>query len=241
MKKKIIAAALIVAMLAITAVGGSLAWFTATDDVVNTFTVGGVKIVQNEKQTASDGSLEDFEQDQLLYPAVIGTATDAADYENYIEKKVTVTSTDVTSAYVRTFIAVPTALVDYLHLDIAGTGWTKDNVTYAPVTVDGVSFTVISYTYNTALTTDAKTTSVLLKGVWLDETIDLQTNSSGVKQFCIKQADGSFSFINYDVTSKVKVLVASQACQSVGFANANAAIDAAFGAGDAGVPDFSLQ
>ncbi len=240
MKKKIIAAALIVAVLAITAVGGSLAWFTATDDVVNTFTVGGVKIVQNEQQTAEDGSLEDFEQDQYLYPAVIGEATDAADYKNYIEKMVTVTSTDVTSAYVRTFIAVPTALKDYLHLDIDGTGWTEDEVTYAPVTVDGVSFTVVSYTYNTALAKDVSTTT-LLEGVWLDESVDLQVNGDGDKQFCTKNADGSWSFIDYDVTSKVKVLVASQACQSVGFDNAKAAIDASFGAGDAGVPDFTLQ
>lgn len=240
MKKKIIAAALIVAMLAITAVGGSLAWFTATDEAVNTFTVGGVEIVQNEKQTADNGSLEDFEQDQYIYPAVIGTATAAEDYENYIEKQVTVTSTDVTPAYVRTFIAVPTALADYLNLDIDGTGWTKDNVTYAPVTVSGVSFTVVSYTYGTALNKDA-TTNLLLKGVWLDEEIDLQKNAAGVKQFCTKNANGSWNFIDYDVTSKVKVLVASQACQSIGFSSASAAIDAAFGAGDAGVPDFTLQ
>ena len=44
MKKKLTAVALIVCMLAIMLVGATLAYFTDTDDAVNTFTTGNVEI-----------------------------------------------------------------------------------------------------------------------------------------------------------------------------------------------------
>ena len=43
MKKKVLSVALVVAMIAIM-VSGTLAYFTARDDVTNTFTVGSVEI-----------------------------------------------------------------------------------------------------------------------------------------------------------------------------------------------------
>ena len=43
-KKKILVLALSIAMVAILAVGGSLAYFTDKDEATNTFTVGNVKI-----------------------------------------------------------------------------------------------------------------------------------------------------------------------------------------------------
>lgn len=56
MKKKIIAVCLIVAMAAIAVVGGTLAWFTDTDDADNVFTVGNVDITLTEPNWEGSGS-----------------------------------------------------------------------------------------------------------------------------------------------------------------------------------------
>lgn len=48
MKKKITAIALVVCLVAVAIVGGSLAYFTDTDDATNTFTVGKVDITLTE-------------------------------------------------------------------------------------------------------------------------------------------------------------------------------------------------
>ena len=48
MKKKITAIALVVCLVAVAVVGGSLAYFTDTDDATNTFTVGKVDITLTE-------------------------------------------------------------------------------------------------------------------------------------------------------------------------------------------------
>ena len=49
MKKKILIASLAVCLIAILSFS-TLAWFSSTDSVKNTFTVGSVKIQQNEQQ-----------------------------------------------------------------------------------------------------------------------------------------------------------------------------------------------
>ena len=55
MKKKVLTLALVVALVAIM-VGTSLAYFTAEDEVTNTFTIGSVMIdiIENGKATDSD-------------------------------------------------------------------------------------------------------------------------------------------------------------------------------------------
>lgn len=50
MKKRVLAIALVVAMLSIAVIGGSLAYFTDTKSATNTFTVGNVKIELLESQ-----------------------------------------------------------------------------------------------------------------------------------------------------------------------------------------------
>lgn len=54
MKKKITAAALVLALLAITVIGGTMAYFTDTKDVTNTFTMGNVKITLEEDKWDAD-------------------------------------------------------------------------------------------------------------------------------------------------------------------------------------------
>ena len=57
MKKKILVACLCVALAVLTIAGTTLAYLTANDQVVNTFTVGNVQIKLDEAKANPDGSL----------------------------------------------------------------------------------------------------------------------------------------------------------------------------------------
>ena len=233
MKKKVLAICLAVALLAIISYS-TLAWFTSEDAVTNTFTVGSIKIQQNEQQHDDDtGALEDFEQDQTLLP--VADPQDPTADENYVEKIVTVSSTGENPAYVRTHIAVPTALVEILTLDISdSTNWTQAATT-ATCTVKGVEYTVFSYTYGKALN-KGESTDVLLEGVYLNANVDVKPNAQGVAQFCTwNDTTKAYDFYDFDITGKVSVLVATQGVQSQGFADAAAALDSAF----PNIPDFA--
>lgn len=128
LKKKALMAASYVAVAAL-AVGGTFAHFTDDEESkMNTFTNGeAVDIVINEYQRNDDGTaLEEFEQGKALYPIVGGAqestedgktnmdkygmpSADAA--KNYVDKIVTVENTGQADAYVRVFVAIPTALL----------------------------------------------------------------------------------------------------------------------------------
>ena len=233
MKKKILAICLVVALLAIISYG-TLAWFVSEDTVTNTFTVGSVKIQQNEQQHDDDtGALEDFEQDQTLLP-VADPGNPTAD-ENYVEKIVTVTSTGNNPAYVRTHIAVPTALVSVLTLDLSDSAnWTQDAGTNT-CTVGDVQYTVFSYTYGKELAKD-ESTDVLLEGVYMNANVDIKNNDQGVAQFCTwNDSTNRYDFYDFDITEKISVLVATQGVQSQGFADAATALDTAF----PNIPNFA--
>ena len=58
MKKKIVALCLVVGLLAVSVIGGTLAYFTDSDDVTNTFSVGKVDITMDEAKTDEYGELE---------------------------------------------------------------------------------------------------------------------------------------------------------------------------------------
>lgn len=109
-KRKILLLATALCMVAILALGGTLAFFTDTDNQVNTFTVGKVRIVQNEKDR--DGN--QF-QDQKMWP-IVDDAKDENGYhtgKNYVDKIVTVTvNGDSEPTYLRTYIAIPAQLDD---------------------------------------------------------------------------------------------------------------------------------
>ena len=235
MKKKILVICAVVLLLALVSFG-TLAYFSdSTEPVKNTFTVGSVKIQQLEQQhDAQTGELEEFEQDQTLLPVI--NVTDPQNDENYVEKLVTVKSTGKNPCYVRTHIAVPTALEQVLTLDLSASGnWQPVSYANQPTQViDGVQYTIYSFTYTQALEKD-QTTDVLLQGVYMNANVDLQDNN-GVMQFCTwNDQTGSFDFYDYAVGEKVHVLVASQAVQSQGFADAASALDSAF----PDVPDFN--
>ncbi|MGN1399075.1 MAG: SipW-dependent-type signal peptide-containing protein [Erysipelotrichaceae bacterium] len=118
MKKKIVALALVVVMLAVAITSATLAYLTDNDSAVNTFTVGNVKILLNEEQRNEDGTdLTTFKNDQKLLP-IVGSAQGEKDKwglpvaSNYVDKIVTVTNTGSEDAWVRIYFAVPSALDD---------------------------------------------------------------------------------------------------------------------------------
>jgi len=110
-KRKLMLVALSLCMVAILAMGSTLAYLTDTDNRINTFTVGKVDIEQNEK----DRNGNEF-KDQKIYPVVDdeGAGDDGYHHgKNYVDKIVTVTvDEDSEPAYVRTYIAIPADLDD---------------------------------------------------------------------------------------------------------------------------------
>lgn len=235
MKKKLLSVALVVAMLAIV-VSGTLAYFTAEDKVTNIFTIGSVMIEIYENGTATT---EDVRNLGSLTPVV--NMDDPSADESYIPKVINVKSTGLNKAYIRTFIAIPTALEGYLVLVMAGTDWTQ---VYTKTFTDetGMGYTVYAYDYAKAVKPGESTTD-LLKGVYLNSAVDLKDNPATTAEdleFCIRNADGTYSFSGYVAHSKtengyssntVNVLVASQAIQAEGFTTEDAtqALNTGFG------------
>lgn len=230
MKKKILTAAIIVSVLALM-VGTSLAYFTAEDKAENVFTIGSVKIEVYENNEPTDEDTFEF-----------GTLTPIVDVNNpagdisYIDKVVDIKNIGNNDAYIRTHIALPTALVDYLVLDISETGWTKQADSTA--TVDGVAYTVYTYDHDAAVSKD-NFTAELLQGVYLAANVDLEEDANGNLMFILRDADGEkiadSGFVahtkNADGTytsAEVNVLVASQAIQADGFGGATEALNSGF-------------
>lgn len=235
MKKKVLAISLAVALIAIVMVSGTLAWFSDTDEAINTFTIGSVEIVQHEHQHDEQGNIEAFQQNQFLLP-IVNTTTPSAD-ENYVEKLVAVENVGENEAYICVNVAVPSALVDIINLDWDAADWTELTRTNNVATVGGMDYTVYSYIYNDELAVSGKT-NYLLKGVWMDAEVDLQPNpdENDAEQFCTwNDTTDSWDFYDYDTTGTLKVLVATQGCQASGFANANAAVTTVF----PNIPDFT--
>ena len=105
-KKKILVLALTIAMVAILAVGGSLAYLTDTKTATNTFTVGNVQIdlIEQEK-LAGEETLKPYKDgDKVLKP---GKSNDG----NAVSKIVTVENTGANDAWVWVDLKIPAYLV----------------------------------------------------------------------------------------------------------------------------------
>lgn len=236
MKNKILTVALVVALIAIM-VSGTLAYFTDSDKVTNTFTVGSVyiEIFENNEETESDCI-------EFVDPLIPVAEKVPAEDDNYIQKVVKVKNTGANSAYVRTHLAVPAALAEYLVLDVDnGSGWVQTSVSEG--VKDGIAYKVYTYDYSDPVDPDTFTAE-LLKGVYLASDVDLKDNPatpSGDLEFCKPDGKGSYVFSGFVAHKKVSggytsntvnVLVASEAIQTVGFDNgATDALDSGFGQG----------
>lgn len=244
MKKKILSIALVVAMIAIIA-AGSFAYFTDTDNENNTFTVGNVKIDLIEQQRNADSTaLEDFEQNKNLMP-IVGSAQGEQEEvggvmlptaENYVDKIISIKNTGASKAYVRVFVAVPTALqngqtpnaprYDVLHWNFNGDScaadqWTDEIVVANPTVINGVEYKIYSRTYTTALDANEVTATPAYIGFYLDKTVDM--NAEG--QYTVDWGNG-LEVIDYDLSEGVEIPVFAQAIQADGFDSAEAAFAA---------------
>ena len=245
MKKKITAIALVVCLVAVAVVGGSLAYFTDNAEKTNTFTVGGVKIQLIEQQRNADSSaLVPFEQNKNLMP-IVGSAQGEQETvdgvklptaENYVDKIMTIKNTGASDAYVRIFVAVPTALqngqtpnaprYDVLHWNFNGDScaegqWTDEIVVANPTVINGVEYKIYSRTYTTALKATEVTATPAYIGFYLDKTVDM--NADG--QYTVNWGNGP-EVIDYDLSQGVEIPVFAQAIQADGFESAEAAFTA---------------
>ena len=254
-KKKILVLALSIAMVAILAVGGSLAYFTDSKNVDNTFTVGNVKIELIEQQRGENG-LEDFEQGKALNP-IVGSAQGEKDQygmpvaENYVDKMVTIKNTGKNDAYIRAYFAIPSALDDgyetfnaglnVLHFNF-GNKVVDDTITstydnewnwkhdgkwnYFETTIDGIKYNVYFADYYQAVGA-GKTTEQFVQGVYLDKSFNIKTENGVEKCYAFDKEVTLDAGWNWD---KVTCPVYAVAVQAAGFENAADAITAAFGA-----------
>ena len=255
-KKKILVLAVSVALIAILAIGGSLAYFTDTDEATNTFTAGGVAIDLIEQQVNKAGTaLEDFTQNQVLMPIVGSAQGDKDDFgqpvaENYIDKIVTIKNTSKSAAWVRAYFAIPSALDDgfdesfnasmnILHFNFGnenGVSTYNKQWLWGSVAKPGYSdwnyfeTTIDSVPYNVYFADYSKP---LPAGETTEQFISGVYLDANVDM----NADGKYTITRNGETSVIEGFDGSAKCpvyavavQADGFDNAAAAIDAAFGA-----------
>ena len=253
-KKKILVLALSLAMVAILAVGGSLAYFTDTKNADNTFTVGNVKIELIEQQRGKDG-LEAFKQGKALNP-IVGSAQGEKDQygmpvaKNYVDKMVTIANTGKNDAYIRAYFAIPSALDDGYETFNAGLNvlhfnfgnkvengvitstegvewkWTHGSKwNYFETTIDGIEYNVYFADYDQVLPA-GETTEQFVQGVYLDKSFNIKTENGVEKCYAFNEEVTLDAGWNW---SNVKCPVYAVAVQAAGFDNAAAAIEAAFG------------
>ena len=127
-KRKIVLLALAACMVAILAVGGTLAYFTAEDTAVNVFTVGNVAIDLEET----------FEQNSELAPGL------------KINKDAWVVNTGSKPAYVRVHIAIPFEMDDgdpsfnashnFLHWNFPGASMVDGKWSFLPTNTTGTGY-----------------------------------------------------------------------------------------------------
>lgn len=186
-------------LVATIAIGGTVAYLQDDDSDVNVMTVGNVTIEQIEQQLDENGNLVPFVQAKELYP---GTG---------VSKIVTVKNTGASDAYFRTLIAfedVPgseTFGVDFPINEAYRWSWGAPEAT---IVVNGVTYQVYEAVYNQALKA-GETSPASLTKVEFAKTC---TNED------MEKLGGTYD-----------ILVVSQAVQTASFANAQSALDEAFG------------
>jgi len=234
MKKKILSLC-VVGALALTAVGGTLAYFTDTDSQVNVMTTGKVDISQDEQQRGADDKLVDFVQgkalmpmvdtreDKTVNPVVNGYFDEAMN--NVVDKIVTVKNEATAGAinqdaYVRTILAFETNTeyaegTDTVLRDgktifdtYIGTLGDFELLDRDTIEVNGVEY-------------------VLAVKVYEDALAPQDVSDPSLKQiFLSPNANNEVATLFGD---DYTILALSQGAQTAGFDTAKAALDAAFG------------
>lgn len=229
MKKKFLSLTLALGLVATAAIGGTLAYFTDTDQAENVFTTGDVAI----------NLIETFDPDNAkLMPGID------------IEKKVNVQNVGSEDAYVRVHIAIPSMLDsgsedepqyaaynntlhwNFTNASLADGQWNwnsdKEGANYPgnggtwnmyQQEVEGILYNVYVATYETALTgkndevdTDETATDAIYK-VYLDKKVTNEQMAEIVEV----------------LGSTPKILVVAEGGQTAGFDSAYDALDTQFG------------
>ena len=202
MKKKILTVSLVVVLIAIM-VSGTLAYFTAEDEVTNTFTIGSVKIEV----------VEDFEEPEAMIPVVTVDENDP----NYIDKDARVKNTGDNAAYVQMYVAIPKALDDvgaFVVVD-ANTGDWTDRAAAGTAEIDGVTCNVYMYRYKNLLDVNAETSDVIT-AAYLASQLDYQNGKFVMNGMVIE---------NYTPGESINIYVAAQAIQAAGFDGYDSALN----------------
>ncbi len=245
MKKKIVAFTLVIAMLA-TCFGATLAYFTDTDEAKNVMVIGNVDIEQSEWQRDQEGNFVAFEQGKKMMPGVYtnglasqtkvyfnqegtlniaggeawcGMWSESAEQYNAIDKIVVVQNTGKDNVYYRTLIAVESPNGEYTGSWDPESGEEKLVINYndnyrfewkyvGVIVVDGVRYSLHEALYTEVLTPGEVSRPSLLQLMFSRETTQETVATYG---------------------ETLDVLCFSQAVQAQGFADANTALDAAFG------------
>lgn len=221
--KSILLTGLSFVLVAAIAVGGTLAYLKSEDSDLNVMTLGNVEIKQIEQERDANGGLQDFSQGKPALPAVgpiewaeEGVDVNGTEYKvftddlaNVVDKIVTVKNTGKSDAYVRTIVAIEAPdhdPNDLIHFNYNSTGVEISNA--VNVEIDSVEYVVFTFTYTEALAPNEISVPSLMQ-LFLD--------SATTNEDCEKFGE------------TWEVLVASQAVQTAGFANADDALNAAFG------------
>ncbi len=254
--KKFLLSVLSLALVAVLSIGGTLAYLKSEDSDVNVMTLGNVKIAQHEyeRELNADGSyktdtideqtsyvLKNFTQAKPLLPIVGDPSTGAAGWDNTIvrmtqvnsygsmqvfagkvaqDKFVTVENTGKNDAYIRTLVAIE---VGDANADLVGISyhqtWTKNVV--GTFSANGTRYSLIEFTYNGAEGYRHEK-GVLPAG---------DTSYPNLSQVYLKSAatNEDCEALDGNKNGLLDILVLSQAVQTSGFENAEAALNAGFG------------
>ena len=204
MKKKVLSIALVLSLLAIM-VGGTLAYFTAEDEVTNTFTIGSVKIEV----------VEDFQEPQNMIPVVTPDDTDP----NYINKDARVKNTGDNAAYVQMYVAIPTALDNvgaFVVVDANTGDWTT-RAFAGTAEIDGVACNVYVYRYKNQLNVNAETSDVIT-AAYLAPQLDYDHDTNRF----VMNGEAIDAYVPGE---SINIYVAAQAIQAAGFDGYDSALN----------------
>ena len=246
-------------LVAAIAIGGTVAYLISEDSDVNVMTLGNVKIEQHEYERVvnADGTyktdtidgvtsyvLKDFTQGKPLLPSAIPTNTPGWDYEattvrmfqvkshggmdvfkdaiNAQDKFVTVENIGRTDAYVRTLVALEVGSADG---DLIGVGyhqtWSFNYI--GVITVDGNKYDLVEFIYKGG---------AHLGGVHENGVLPAgETSYPSLSQVYLnaKATNEDMEKLDGNGNGTLDILVFSQAVQVAGFADAQTALDTAFG------------
>lgn len=246
-------------LVAAVAVGGTYAYLTSTNDDINVMTLGNVSIAQHEYERVvnADGTyatdtidnresyvLKEFSQAKPLLPIVgdpsasgdayagwddtavrmsqVGSygGMDAFAGNNAQDKFVTVENTGKTDAYVRTLVAIE---IGNGNAKLLGTSyhqtWTKNSI--GTIVIDGNNYALTEYVYAGANGVRHEN-GILPAG---------DTSYPNLSQVYIKHnaTNEDCEALDGNGNGTLDILVLSQAVQAAGFADAQTALDTAFG------------